>query len=73
MQLWGRVLLELGNQPLHLRYLAYLGLDAVVGKLPHAWITYVRLYTCEDGNRMMRNHRSHVVDVTHRFLAPHQP
>jgi hypothetical protein len=45
----------------------------LAGQLPHAWIRDARSFARQNGDGVMRDHRTHVGHVLHRRLAPNEP
>ena len=64
--------LEIGDQRLHLGDFEPLRLDDLVSQLANPRIGDLGPFACQDGDRMMRDHRLHIVDIIDRDLAAKQ-
>src|SRR5215217_3061121 len=67
------LVLQVGDQPLHLCNLAYLGCDDAIGQYADAGIADMGLRTGEDGDGVMWDHGAHVVGVPDCLLTAHKP
>ena len=64
---------EVGDQVLHLGDLALLGGDDLVRQLAYAGVGDLRPLAGHDRNRVVRDHRPHVLGVVDRRLAADEP